>query len=182
MFVGLFNRSVVRIDEKLQVSSFPKFPGYVQALSVYNDRLYILVSGSPCTVHVYKTCGEFVTKWNHNDNTRYISGLAVVSDQVVVPDRQNKQLVVYTLSGQLVKSISCPLSKHWVSLCAAGADSVIVSDYNASKVFKVSIATGEVKWTNSVTNPQGVTCYGQKSVMVVRSNSSDIKILNTDTG
>ena len=184
-YVGHRGYKVVKVDKNYQINeNYIKFTSYVEAVEVYKEKMYILVCGMPHVLHVCDMAGQFVTKWNHNDTDWQFTGLAIVADQVVIPDRPNKLLVVYSLSGSLIKNISCPLlSGNWVSMCAVDDDSVVVSDYSSSQVFKVNITTGEVMWTcRDVPRPQGVTCYRQKYILAASEGSSIIKILKAGTG
>jgi len=183
-YVGLWGGGVDIIDENNQLSR--KFVGvgnYVHSVAVYKDRLYTLVDGNPYRVTVHDLTGKLITTWNHTDHG-YFSKLAVVSDQVVIPDRQSRRLTVYSLTGEVIKHIQCPLlSSNWVSMRAVDNLSVVVSDYKTSKVFKVNIPCGEVEWTSQdVPNPEGVAYHGGRVFVTNSSNTIRVWILDVNTG
>ena len=185
-YIGLSNFIVIKLDSKHQLNEkFLKFPSHVVAIEVYKEKMYILVHGSAMyTVHVYDMAGELVTKWNHTDiGSHAYTGMAIVADQVVIPDRKNYQLVVYSLSGVVKKTIRClQLSPNTVSVCAVGDDSVVISDYSSAQVFKVEIATGDVSWASDMTNPEGIACYGKQYVLVAAYGTTTMKIFDVDKG
>ena len=178
-------KGVVKFDSNYKLQSFLAFGGWVHSIRVYKDRLYILVSGSPFVLHVYDLVGNFVTKWNHNDNSSNWVGIAVVADQVVIPNRSSKCLTVYSLSGSVIKTISWSqfgAGTH-AFLCSFNNESIIASDLESNQVSRVNITTGAVMWTCSdVIGPEGVTSYGQKHVLVATCKKSTIKILDAQTG
>ncbi|XP_067939125.1 uncharacterized protein [Watersipora subatra] len=111
-------------------------------------------------------------------------GLAITCDKIVAPDRNNKLLIIYSLTGNKIKELSCPqLTKGEVSLCAAGLNKVVVSDYDSSQVFMIDIATDQLLWScEDVIKPQGVTCYGERYVLVAAYESTTVKVLDSSTG
>jgi len=157
--------------------------GRVHSVVVYNERLYTLLCGS---IRIYKLDGELVTRWRHPsivDDTRY-NKMTFVNDQLVIPDRQNKKLIVYSLTGEIQKRIDCPLlGENHVSICAIDDHSVVVSDCEFSKVFKVNISSGDVEWTSEhVPNPEGVAYYDGGVFVTNPSPTTRVWILNGKTG
>ncbi|XP_067939449.1 uncharacterized protein [Watersipora subatra] len=186
ILTGMLNNAVANIDNKYQVkSSFITFNNSPRAMEVYKDRLYTAVCGNPWTIYVHDQQGNQVTSWTHNDyNGGYVTGLAITCDKVVAPDRKNKLLIIYSLTGNKLKDISCPqLSQYYVSLCVSGSDKVVVSDYRSSQVCLIDISQGQLLWTcKDVPQPLGVACYGKRYVLVAAANSSTVRILNSSTG
>jgi len=180
-YVGIWGGRVEMIDENNQLSQvFARIDDPVQSVAVYKDRLYTLVSGNPYTVTVHNLTGNLITSWTHADDKNRYSKLGIVSDQVVIPDRGNKRLTVYSLTGEVIKHIQCPLlSPNWVSMCAIDNLSVVVSDYDSSKV----ISSGEVEWTSQdVPKPQGVAYYAGRVFATNRHNTTRVWILDVNTG
>jgi len=187
-YVGLIGE-VDRVDENYNVTqSFATVSDYVFGLTAYKDQLYTLVRDSKNNwkVEVYDFSGNQVTSWTHSDiNSGYINKLVIVDDQVVVPDRQSKRLTIYSLAGEVINQVPCSLlSNNCVTICAADRHCVVVSDYYSSQVFKLDLTTEKVIWTyKDVTNPQGVTCYRSKYILVTNLNSkTTIWILDVKTG
>jgi outer membrane protein assembly factor BamB len=190
-YVGLDGGSVVKIGPDYKVTQFIKLSNHVAGMAVCGDQLLTTTSGDPQTVSIHElSTGRLVTSWAHSDNVSELidwtsSILAVVGDQIIISDRGNKRLSVYSKVGRLIKHIPCPqLSPNWVSLSAADNDSIILSDYHTSKVRKISITTGDVIWTSSdVTQPLEVTCYNNQYVLVASvGETTKISILDISTG
>ena len=112
--------------------------------------------------------------------------ITIVSNQVVVPDYKNKQLTVYSLAGEVIKHITCPQLSGYelnvgASACAVDNNSIIVTDYNTSKVFKVNISTEETVWMcDDVAKPQAVAIYEKDYVCV--GSKGKISFLNIYKG
>ncbi|XP_067939460.1 uncharacterized protein [Watersipora subatra] len=187
ILTGMVNNAVVTIDNNYQVKgSFITFNSYPKAMEVYKDRLYTAVYANPWTIYVHDQQGKQVTSWSHSDyaGAYSITGLAITCDKIVAPDRKNKLLIIYSLTGNKLKDISCPqLSQNWVSLCVSGLDKVVVSDYGSSQVCLIDISQGQLLWTwKDVSRPLGVACYGERYVLVAASNSSTVRVLDSSTG
>jgi len=160
---------------------------------VYKDKLYALTDSSikirkTCIikyqVRVYTLDGNEVTSWRHGDESESPSQLTVIDDQVVIPDRSNARITVYSLAGKVVKHIPCSLlsQKSTAAICAAARHCVVVS--YSSQVFKLDLTTEKVIWTcKGVCNPGGVTCYRNKYILVTNhSSKTTIWILDVKTG
>jgi len=187
-YVGLYGAGVDRIDESFSVSkSFVSVAKYVNGVTVHKNKLYAVeyISSTNWAVHVYDLTGKQVTSWSHHDSSGGINKLAIVDDQVVVPDRHSKRLTIYSLTGEVIKHVSCPLFSNSVTaICAADGHCVVVSDYGSSQVFKLDLTTEKVIWTcKDVSLPEGVTCYRSKHILVTNcSSKTTIWILDVETG
>ena len=157
------------------------------AIIIRKSKMYVLVSGgpsTPCTINVYDLSGQLISQWNRKDKCHYIRP-AIVSNQIVIPDAINKQLTVYSLSGEVIKNIPCPQFKGRIadrfSICKADNNSVIVSNKTASEVSKINITTGDTVWTcNEIAEPQAVAIYEKNYVCV--GSEGKISILQINTG
>ena len=187
-YVGLDDYSIARVGENGQITiSVVRFGNYVDSIAVYNDRIYTLVYGRPFVVHVHDLAGNPVKQWNHTDNGGAGTGnqLAIISDQVVVPDRSSSRITIYSLDGETVRQIPCSqLANRAIAMCDGGDNSIIISDYGACHVFRVSLADGRVMWTApNITYAQGVALYRKKYVCVVNpQNQPMMWILCIKTG
>ena len=197
-YVGLENSTVARIDSNYKLyESFISYPSYaVQSLAIYKGNLYMLLHkpSSPlnsmlrglamsCKVRVCDMYGRETTHWYHSCSGFYCNVLTVVSDQVVIADPPNKRVTVYSLTGQILRHVPCPLlsNLNTTATCAGDGDFIIVSDRGSSQVFRFNINTGDVMWTyKGLHEPQGVTCY--RRVVVVTSDDGSVKILDVKTG
>lgn len=190
-YVGLTSGGVSRIDPRYRVletfvTNDSKKEGClgVASLTVYKDKLYVLVSYHDIhEVKVYKLDGSYLRGWCHIDIPAYTS-IIILSGQVIIPDRQIHRLAVYSLEGELKRYIPVPqLSLDWVSLCSAGNNNVIVSDYGSSQVFRIDILSGQVMWTSrTVPKPLGVVCYQKKYAYISSEQGGEIWILCIKTG
>ena len=187
-YVGLDNGEISRIGLDSKVGSFAKLNNTIYYGMAMNEGLLYTTSGigpQVLSVHNLNT-GKLVRSWNHSETSHLrSSNLAVIGgDKVVIADRSNKRLSLYTLTGQIIRQIPCQqLAGGYVSLCAAENDSVIVSDYRAKRLYRISITTGQVLWesTHIERPPQGVTCYNNQYVLVA-SHLVKIQILDVNTG
>jgi len=189
-YVGL-NCGVAIIEEQNQSSrQLLKMTSNVDSVVLYKDRLFTLVdalkNSDPRTVTVCNLTGKLITSWTHSNIKKWCcTKLAVVNDQVLIPDIPNRRLIVYSLAGEVEKHINCPLhySASSVSVCAVDDDSVIVSDFGSSKVLKVKISNGEVEWTSvGMTKSQGVAYYRGRVYVANCSTHTRIWILDGNTG
>jgi len=188
-YVGLYDGAGIdRIDESFSVSkSFISLTDLVTGVTVHRNRLYALqcISKTNWVVNVYDLTGKQVTSWSHHDNSWNVNKLAIIDDQVVVPDRHSKKLTIYSLTGEVIKHVSCSLlNKENTAICAADRHCVVVSDWGSSQVFKLDLTAEKVIWTcKDVSQPQGVTCYRSKYILVTkRSSKTTIWILDVETG
>jgi len=190
-YVGLWGEGVAIIEESNQsCRKFITTTDSVDSVSVYKDRLYTLegsiIYGIPYKVSVHDLTGKLITSWTLSDipDTWCFNKLAVVNDQVVILDGEKRRLVVYSLTGEVQKHINCPLlSTSKVSLCAVDDLSVVVSNYESSKVFKVNISSGEVEWTTEhVTRPLGVAFCKGRVYVANFSTDTRVWILDGNTG
>ena len=186
VYAGCRGGHVDMIDENNKITkSFIKVDYTVTGVRVYNDKLYLLVytGGEPSfKVSIYNLSGGFIKTWVHKgDNCDAVNMFTVFSNQVIIPDRTNKRLTIYSLDGDIIKYIPLAISASTTSICSLGTDSVIVTDYESSKVFRVNISTSELLWTSTaVANPQSVTCYGEDYLLV--GSSEKLSLLDVSTG
>jgi len=177
---------VDRIDENNKVTkSFISIKGSnVMSVSVHNDRIYTLSAGLPVRVHDLE--GQTITSWTHTDNKKkWLNQLAVINNQIAIPDRLNKTLVFYSLNGEVVNILPCPLLTDTpVRLCAADNNSIIVSQRYSSLVYKVDTSSGDITWQcKDVAKPSGVTCYRDEFVVAVDgAEPGTLCVLSLHTG
>ncbi|XP_067949329.1 tripartite motif-containing protein 2-like isoform X1 [Watersipora subatra] len=179
-YVGLGNGSVVKMSS-YQPQTIFTLSGVVQSITVYNERIYTLSCGS--TVSVHGMSGSYITKWTHRCYDTYSNALTIISDEIVLPDTTNKNLVVYSLTGSIMRRVACPwLVASRIAMCPFDNTSAIVA-CSGTKTFCVNFMTGERLWTHEgVSSPPGLTCYGRKYVLVSQSNTNKISILDISSG
>ncbi|XP_067949339.1 transcription intermediary factor 1-beta-like isoform X2 [Watersipora subatra] len=174
------NGSVVKMSS-YQPQTIFTLSGVVQSITVYNERIYTLSCGS--TVSVHGMSGSYITKWTHRCYDTYSNALTIISDEIVLPDTTNKNLVVYSLTGSIMRRVACPwLVASRIAMCPFDNTSAIVA-CSGTKTFCVNFMTGERLWTHEgVSSPPGLTCYGRKYVLVSQSNTNKISILDISSG
>ena len=118
--------------------------------------------------------------WSHVDSCSSMGMLAVVGNQIIVPSRGSKVLVIYSMEGTKTREINCPeLTNGDVAICDAGDNSVAVSTKN--QVIRVDLETGSVLWRNNeMGKPGGVTGYNYAVILVGLQNC--VWILDNETG
>jgi len=176
---------VDRINENNKVTkSFISIKGStVVSFSVHNDRIYTLSSDS--TVRVHDLEGRSITSWTHTDKLGSRNQLAIINNQIAILDRLNKTLVFYSLNGKVVNTFPCPLlTDASVRLSAADNNSIIISQYYSSLVYKVDISSGDIIWQcKDVAAPRGVTCYRDEFVLVADDTiPTTLCVLSLHTG
>jgi len=154
------------------------------SISVHNDRIYTL--SSYLTVRVHDLKGRSTTSWTHTDTkSKWVNQLAIINNQIAIPDRQNKTLVFYSLNGEVVNTLPCSLLTNTsVHLCAADNNSIIISQCDSSLVYKVDTSSGEIMWQcKEVARPCGVTCYRDEFVLVADDTKpTPLCVLSLHTG
>jgi len=157
----------------------------IYGIAAHRDRLYILIhqNSNVHSVAVYNLTGRQVFQWYHNGSR---SKLVVVGDQIVMADTQNQALSVYSLTAEVIKQLHVPISQGYgttISICAIDNSSVVISNYETAKVFKVNISSGEVEWTSEhVGNPQGVAYHRGRVLVADRGARMKISVLDVETG
>ena len=190
-YVGLNSGEISRIRPDGKVESFAKLNSHIYGMAINEVLLYTTSGYNPQVVSVHNlNTGKLFHSWNHSDNGLFSSSnLAVIGgDKLVVADRSNKRLTVYTLAGQIIRQIPCQKLTQFgnVSICAADSDSVIVHVLvsSSNSIYRISINSGQILWELShIERPQGVTCYNNQYVLVAsQGNQMKIQILDINTG
>ena len=183
-----YYRSVDKIIEADFTDEHFLTVGGVQSISIHNDIIYMLVgNGSDFRIDVYNIYGASLSSWRHEDRRAEESGsLTVVADKLVVADRLNQRLTVYSLNGDVIKNISVQeVSLGPVELCTLDNSSVILSCTDESTLLRINIDTEQVMWTSDcIEEPGGVVCYEEDYVLVspYRSAQTVIYVLDINNG
>ena len=188
-YVGLGDGRIMRFGQDSAVTQFATVTVVMSGMAIDQGLLYT-VSGDQDlqSVNVFDcNTGKHVRSRNHTDTIEYYSSKSVVvRNQVVIADKANKVLFVYTLTGQLFEQIPCQqITGGIVCMSTADNDSIILSDCKSNRVYKISITSGKVLWeSDCVVNPQGVTCFNNQYVLVCGWNSGreKIHVLDINTG
>ena len=185
-YVGCIGSIVVIDGGNRTIRTWKKLPNeIVYGIDVYNDRVYALVRNEE---FVFKVCvfdqsGLKIHEWIHSDICNKANTLVVVSNMVVVPNRQYRRLTVYSLDGVVIKYLLSGLSlESVVSLCKFSSDSLIV--VSASRVLRVNILTNAVVWTFTSVHvtPRRVAMYGGIYAIVLSNCSDTSWVVDAMTG
>ena len=180
VLVALGGNGVNEIDSNFNKRLLPK--SYMHnANFVTSTGENIIVLNHPWEVYRLSADGSsHVSSWSHTDSCSNIGTLLAFGNQIVVPSRGSKLLVLYSMDGTKIREIHCPeLSYDDTAICDAGGNSVAVS--TANQVMLVNIETGSVLWRNNeMGKPGGVTGYNNAVILVGLQNC--VWILDIETG
>ena len=192
-YVGQRGGAIDRIDQHGQVTkAFVKLDNNVNSLAACKDRLHILIyqGENPSTVFVHNLNNEQLIKfWNHP--YFYYTGQRITligNNQLAVGDWPSKQIIIYSLTGDVIRKVPCPSSLKmtgFVCMSSCGDDSVVISDRAAGKVVRMSLKDGSLLWSSDrVTNPGGIVHHPAGYVLVVsrRVYNTTISVLNENNG
>ena len=194
VYIGLKNGKVVKADKQNQVSVFVGLERKICSIRGYKRRIFILTGHDhmPYTLYVYNLEGHQLASWNYSTDSSYCEGnkLAINDQFVSVIDQASRKILTYSHSGHELSEKQCPHLRHTgdseVVLQSGPSDSVIVSHRDNNQIFKLKMNTGKVEWMckDVVSNPQGVTRYGDNYLLVTnkRSDRTTLWILDIQTG
>lgn len=182
-YVG-HEKGVDKIDGNYQRELLIKSDAPVYAIAVKDDKMYTLVNEKPQEIEVHSLQGQMITGWIHPDYCDYLSSLVIVSNNIVIPDRTNSRLTLYSQTGKIIKHIAFPqFGRYTVSLCAVGTDSVIATNYSSPQVLLVNIISEAIIWTSEhVAKPLSVARSGQDHVCIADGEGATIWIIDIGTG
>lgn len=106
------------------------------------------------------------------------------SGNILTPDRCGKTIMEYSLTGELMREISCPsLQYEKVYICLASNNDMILS--SGCVVSRIDLSTGDSRWSvESLERPTAVCCNSKDRVYVAVAGGSSnipIAILNGET-
>ena len=146
-YVGQNGGAIDRIDQHGRVNKyFIKLGSGVESIAAHNDRLYTLMFGStnPSEVYVHDLKNTaLITSWKHPTFPMAGQRMCLVDDnQLAVGDWPSKQIIIYSLTGDVIRKVPCPppLTMTGVMcMSSCGDDSLVISYYYARKVAKMSL-------------------------------------------
>lgn len=191
-YVGKRNNEVDRIDQHGNVTAaYIKPPGFPECVTAHEARLYILVMGKSYSVHVYGLNGTQLLTWKHGDRDSSVSlglALTIANNQLVIADRTWRSFLVYSLTGALMRSVTCDLiGETKVSMCSAEGNSILVTN-NSTKphLYKFNLTSGAVEWrSNETAEPSTITRLKGESALVceiTHRNQTKLFVMDTTAG
>ena len=166
---------------------------YVNSLAVSNGKIYSLRHKNPTLISVQHLSGtlnlDLGASWSHPYSFYFGQRMVVTGDnQLAVGDWQSKQIIIYSLTGQVIRRLGCPhtltmTANMCMSSCGAGC--VVISDCKAGKVVKMSLKDGAVLWSvKGVASAGGMVHHPAGLVLVARSltDCTTIVVLDAKDG
>ena len=194
-YVGQVGGAIDRIDQHGRVTkALFKLDNLVVSLAAHNDRLYTLVyqgpGQNPSKVSVHNLNDRRLIKsWNHPYFDYLGQRITLIGDnQLAVGDWTSKQIIIYSLTDDVIRRVPCPPSLTMtgnVCMSSCGDDSVVVSDYGAGKLVRMSLKDGSLLWSSDrVTYPGGIVHHPAGYVLVVSNevDNTTIYILDEKDG
>ena len=190
-YVGLEGGAIDRINKQGQVDkAFIKLDNSFDAIAVHNDQLSSLIyGGGKSQIHIHSLQNrQSLRSWAHPHFSYYGQRLVVIrtDNQLAVGDWTSKQIIIYSLTGDVIRKVPCPPSLTMtgnVCMSSCGDDSVVISDYyKAGKVVRMSLKDGSLLWSSDrVTNPGGIV-HHPAGYVLVGSNYTTISVLDENDG
>ena len=182
------SHKIVRIDQRGNQFEWVLYSSdtKVESILAKNDKIFVDVTkNNNPKIFVYDLSCQLITSWQYPDcsSLSYRNKLAVIGNQVIVGDVSNERLNVYSLTGDIIRHIPCTQLLWRSSICEAGDDSVIITNWWSDKVYKLSLTTGQIEWTSTdVIYLAAVVCYADQYVLVAILYASTINVLDINTG
>ena len=181
---------VDRVTCDSQSSRVISLDGVVCGVSVNDGVIYTLVnkSDSSWSVRVYGSKYQLILSWRHNEDSKDdMNQLAVSKVSVLVPHRNSKTIIQYSLTGEVERRIPCLIlmgKNTWMCGMSSHRDIVVVSC--DSKVSCIDVSTGHCVWsTDSLEKPSAVCSDDADRVYAAFggwSGTTQISVLDRDTG
>lgn len=184
-YVGQVGGAIDRIDQQGNVhKAYIQVTGDVVSLAAHADKLYCLchVDRRSPKINVHDiTDGSFLTSWDHPRFLFYGQRITVVNDnQLAVGDYPGRQIIIYSFTGDIIRSVPCPESLDMTkSMCmsSCGDDCVVISEKATGIIVKMSLIDGTVLWsTESVTRPGGMTSHLTEYILVAGGSIDETKL------
>ena len=193
-YVGQTSGAIDRIDEHGNVDkAFIKLPNMVVSSAIDNERIYILTyvdtASSRIFVHELNNHKQLIS-WQHCKVSHFGQRILVTHDsKLAVGDWSSKQIIIYSLTGDVIRKVPCPPSLTLtgnVSMSSCGDDSVVISDWGtANMVVRMSLKDGSLLWSSDrFTDPGGIVHHPAGYVLVASSSTekTEISILDEENG
>ena len=171
----------------------------VNSVCLYYDEIYTLtftrmtfsttdLKNGRWSVGVYDSDYQLSEVWVHKDQCDGFNQLAVREESVLVPHRDSKTIIEYSLDGEEERRIPCPMLKDtgtWMcGMSSSRGDAVIVS--SGYTVSCIEVSAGQCAWsTDSLEEPRAVCCDDAGRIYVAVGGYSDtllIAVLSGKTG
>ena len=115
MYAGV-SHGIDMLTRDNQLSRVISVDDHVNSVSFCDNLIYVLAfsfeSDSIWSVRVYDSDYQLVQSWRHSERLNVFNKLAVRKDSVIIPDRSDKTIVQYSLTGEEKRRIPCDLLKE----------------------------------------------------------------------
>ena len=164
-------------SEKLDIISIQYHETDIYTLGIEPDqnamRYFVMLKSED-----YSKEGEWALGYD-----KKVCHMAVVDNKVYLSDPENKQLLVYSLTGREITNIKLSTFIKPLQLCLSGPNSIIISDGEANKVHKLDGNSDAITWTcTDVKDPSAVCCDAHGDVWVWSRDTQSIFLLASDSG
>ena len=148
-YVGLLGSTVYRFDHQGKLDEvYASTNGevtYLESLAAHENRLFFLKIAAKCTkvLVLGLNDGKLLTSWTvpyYEYCGRRMS--LIKNDQLAVGDWTGKQIIIYSLTGDVIRKVPLPhclTMESTVCMSSCGADNVVISDWEAGKIVKLSL-------------------------------------------
>ena len=164
------------------IKDFIRLEGDVISITAHDKNLYCLTyyaNSLSDVIHVFDTNGEPMTMsiWRHPKALPYWgSRTTVLNDsQFAVGDWASKQIIIYSLTGNIIKEVPCHstlTSKSRITMTNCGKNSVVISEIKASTVTKINMDDGKVMWSMKIdSKPCGMVLCNAGHLLVAHYSS-----------
>ena len=192
-YVGQAGGAIDRINKQGKVDkAFIKLDSIAIAIAAYNDQLFSLMFGYvKSRVHIHSLQSrQRLRSWAHPNFGGFGQRIVVMRgyNQLAVGDWCSKQIIIYSLTGDVIRKVPCPPSLTMIALVcmsSCGEDSVVISDRLAGKVVRMSLKDGSLLWSSDgVTYPGGIVHHPAGYVLVVSNyvDNTTIYVLDEKDG
>lgn len=149
--------------------------------------MYILTSTE---VVILNIDGKIVNRFPHNRATTGSDTVAMVNNQIIIPDLTTKCLSAYSERGQLLKTIFIEeLHAGKTYLCGAGSNTVIISQlqyvinrkqFLPAQILSINVYSGQVVERLNVVPGAAGMAYHSKSQSLLVSTVGSVSVINSN--
>ena len=191
IYVGTTDGTIYSIDQQgFAAKALIKLSDMIMSFLIHDKRIYSLLYGDGKSTKLCvnelseENCAE-LTSWDHPALDYFGQQMFVTDhDLLAVGDPHSKQIIIYSLPGDVIRKVPCPHSLTMTSvvcMCSCGNDSVIISDMNAGKIVRVSLKDGSLLWSSDrATSPGGIVHHPAGYVLAATTWTDPGKIFVLD--
>lgn len=192
IYFGQIGGSIESIDKQglSKRKVFAKLNGTVTSLAVHKEKLYsVIYNARQSKIFVHDMNGIQLRQWNHPKLREFYGNIMAFlsSDRVAVGNWTQRQIIIYSLMGDVVKRVPCPpflTTNGNVAMTSCKYDCVVISDRRAAKIIKMSLEDGKQLWCVSTDpDPCGMASINDHDLILAHSGQkTNLSIFDVETG